>query len=297
VTILQSKPFVENAQALSWVDSALEGDQKALENLSKSLRPLIFNLCQKFFLSPEDAEDNTQEILIRVITKLGLYDRQKGQLITWVLRIAKNHLLDFRRTKGRMEAQVSSFDQYFSALEQVTDAALGDPHHVGPEDRLLAMEANASCLLGMLLCLEQKQRLVIILGDVLEVPAAQGGAIMGVSKDNFRQLLSRARKELHSFMHQRCGLINKANPCRCHKKAKGFLQAGWLHPEKRLWADAHYENAAVFSEENAPKAFSLLETAYAAQFRGLPSYDDPQARVDLPSILADPEVKRLFRLN
>jgi hypothetical protein len=78
VTILQSKPFVENAQALSWVDSALEGDQKALENLSKSLRPLIFNLCQKFFLSPEDAEDNTQEILIRVITKLGLYDRQKG---------------------------------------------------------------------------------------------------------------------------------------------------------------------------------------------------------------------------
>jgi RNA polymerase sigma factor (sigma-70 family) len=165
VTILQSKPFVENAQALSWVDSALEGDQKALENLSKSLRPLIFNLCQKFFLSPEDAEDNTQEILIRVITKLGLYDRQKGQLITWVLRIAKNHLLDFRRTKGRMEAQVSSFDQYFSALEQVTDAALGDPHHVGPEDRLLAMEANASCLLGMLLCLEQKQRLVIILGD------------------------------------------------------------------------------------------------------------------------------------
>jgi RNA polymerase sigma factor (sigma-70 family) len=288
MTILKNKPLIENTQALSWVDSALQGDQKALENLSQSLRPLIFNLCQKFFLSPEDAEDNTQEILIKVITKLGLFDREKGQWVTWVLRIAKNHLLDFRRTKGRMEAQVGSFDQYFSALEQVPDEALSDPHQIGPEDHLLAMEANASCLLGMLLCLEQKQRLVIILGDVLEVPAAQGGAILEVSADNFRQLLSRARKELHSFMHQRCGLINKANPCRCHKKAKGFLQAGWLHPEKRVWADAHYENAAVFSEENAPKAFSLLERAYASQFRGLPSYDDPQAGVDLSNILADP---------
>jgi DNA-directed RNA polymerase specialized sigma24 family protein len=71
MTILKNKPLIENTQALSWVDSALQGDQKALENLSQSLRPLIFNLCQKFFLSPEDAEDNTQEILIRVITKAG----------------------------------------------------------------------------------------------------------------------------------------------------------------------------------------------------------------------------------
>lgn len=51
---------------------------------------------------------------------------------------------------------------------------------------------------------------------------------MEISPDNFRQLLSRARRDLYQFMQNKCGLINSANPCRCAKKTRGFMQMGFL---------------------------------------------------------------------
>jgi hypothetical protein len=51
---------------------------------------------------------------------------------------------------------------------------------------------------------------------------------MGESAANFRQLLSRARHDLYQFMNDKCGLVNQANPCRCARKAGGFMRNGWL---------------------------------------------------------------------
>lgn len=33
---------------------------------------------------------------------------------------------------------------------------------------------------------------------------------------------------MYQFMNDRCGLVNTANPCRCSRKAQGFIRAGWL---------------------------------------------------------------------
>ncbi len=32
-------------------------------------------------------------------------------------------------------------------------------------------------------------------------------------------------------MNQKCGLILESNPCRCPKKTKGFIDAGWVNQE------------------------------------------------------------------
>ena len=44
------------------------------------------------------------------------------------------------------------------------------------------------------------------------------------------------RRDLHNFMHDKCGLVNRANPCRCAKKTRGFMQAGYVDPEHLLFA-------------------------------------------------------------
>lgn len=54
---------------------------------------------------------------------------------------------------------------------------------------------------------------------------------MEIAPDNFRQLLSRARRDLYQFMQNKCGLINSANPCRCAKKTRGFMRMGFLDPD------------------------------------------------------------------
>ena len=47
----------------------------------------------------------------------------------------------------------------------------------------------------------------------------------------FRKRLQRAPADLTAFMNDKCGLINEANLCRCEKKTRAFMDAGWLDPE------------------------------------------------------------------
>ena len=93
-----------------------------------------------------------------------------------------------------------------------------------PEEQLLVEEARRACTLGMLLCLDRRQRLTFILGEILEVGEELGAAALEVSRSNFRQLLARARRQLYGFMGGRCGPIASDNPCRCARKTRAFVR-------------------------------------------------------------------------
>ena len=80
---------------------------------------------------------------------------------------------------------------------------------------LLVEEAKIGCTMGMLLCLDRKQRLIFTLGEILGASDTVGAAVLEMTADNFRQSLARARRDLYSFMSDKCGLVNKSNPCRC----------------------------------------------------------------------------------
>jgi DNA-directed RNA polymerase specialized sigma24 family protein len=70
----------------------------------------------------------------------------------------------------------------------------------------------------MLLCLDREHRSIYILGEILEVTDGMGAELLEISRENFRQRLARARRKLHNFMNDKCGLVNRANRCRCAKK-------------------------------------------------------------------------------
>jgi len=63
----------KDLQAL--VDLALQGDKKALENLIKSFQDRIFSLAVKMLYFTQDAEDATQEILIKIVTRLNSFKK------------------------------------------------------------------------------------------------------------------------------------------------------------------------------------------------------------------------------
>ena len=52
------------------VQKALDGDRQALEQLIQLHQPFIYNVAWKMVHDPNDALDLTQEVLIKVITKL-----------------------------------------------------------------------------------------------------------------------------------------------------------------------------------------------------------------------------------
>src|SRR5207245_7477730 len=153
---------------------------------------------------------------------------------TWLYRIVVNHVLNTKR--GRLEPEAMTFGCYGHGLDSTPDLDLPDQESVGADVHVLVEEARITCTSGMLLCLDREQRLIYILGAIFEVTDTVAAELLEISRENFRQRLARARRDLHHFIHDKCGLVNRTNPCRCAKKTRGFMQAGYIDPKNLLFA-------------------------------------------------------------
>jgi hypothetical protein len=126
----------------------------------------------------------------------------------------------------------------------------------------------------MLMCLDRRQRLAFVLGEIFGVTSEQGAEIMEISSANFRQLLTRARRDLYQFMQNKCGLVNATNPCRCTKKAGAFMRNGWLDPSRCQFTPERVASV----REAAPDRLEELQAvqrAYAELYRETPLTNAP----------------------
>ena len=69
------------------IQAAISGDKPALERVIRSVQDRVHRLAMRMLANPDDAAEATQEILIRVVTKLSTY-RGESAFETWVYRIA-----------------------------------------------------------------------------------------------------------------------------------------------------------------------------------------------------------------
>ncbi len=222
----------EDARDRELVQAARAGSSEALEELVRRHQGFLHNLALRMVYTPEDAEDATQEILVKAVTKLASYEG-RSRFRTWLYRIAVNHLLNMQRTRreGRL-----TFAAFAKGLDDAPAEELPDRTQVPVDVKLLVEEARLGCTMAMLLCLDREQRLVYALGEILGASDAVGAEVMDIGRDAFRQKLSRARKDLHGFMNEKCGLVNPSNPCRCEKKTRAFMRAGYVDPANLRFA-------------------------------------------------------------
>ncbi|MDX2139102.1 MAG: RNA polymerase sigma factor [Chloroflexota bacterium] len=223
--------------------AAKDGSKDALEEVVRQVQGTVYNLAIRMLKSPADAEDATQEILIRLVTHLGQF-RGESQFMTWVYRVASNVLINIARGDGR-RSEVS-FDDLSLRLEESLTAYEATPEE-WHENAALTEEVKRSCTLGMLLCLDVEDRMALVLGEVYEVSSNEGAAIMGISSTAYRKRLSRARQQLVDFMSKQCGLINPDSVCRCHKHVGNKVRAGLLNPTQLTYVQPGLRSAA-----NAP---------------------------------------------
>src|SRR5260370_13355266 len=163
-------------------------------------------------LHRQDAEEVTQEVLIKAITRLSTF-QGNSQFRSWLYRISANHVLNMERRGGEM--QPLTFSGYADAINETPDLDLPDPKSIPVDVPLIVEEAKISCTTGMLLCLDRKQRLVFTLGEIFGASDIIGSEILEMSPDNFRQSLARAPRDLYQFINAQSGLMNPSNPCRC----------------------------------------------------------------------------------
>lgn len=208
---------------------------------------------------PADAEDATQEILVRVITGLDSF-RGESAFRTWVYRVASNHLLTTR--KRRAERREWTFEDFSGDLDRGL-AAGGQPVETDVERRLLAREVKIGCSLGMLLCLDRGHRLAYVLGEILELDAPTGAEVLDITPAAFRKRLSRARGRLHGFLRRKCGLVDADNPCRCDRRVGYAIAEGRVDPDRLLFAGGKDDSRVLRGVEEVEElrdAAAVLET-------------------------------------
>jgi len=201
------------------INKCLNGDRKSLEQLINSVRDNIFNMALKFLYSKEDAEDATQEILIKILTNLSKF-KTESKFKTWTYRIATNYLINLKKTK--IEQRNMSFDYYANDLK-----VFNSPKDYNlPDKELLEKEMKTSCTLAMLQCLNREHRVAFILGSILKIKSNIGAEITDTSPSNFRKRVEKSRKLLSNFMNKNCGVYNPKNPCRCNARINTGIKLG-----------------------------------------------------------------------
>jgi RNA polymerase sigma factor (sigma-70 family) len=236
---------------------------------------------------PQDAEDATQEILVKALAGLSSFEG-RSRFRTWLYRIVVNHVLNTRR--GRREPSTLTFGCYAHGLDATPSLDPPDERSAPADVGLLVTEARLTCTTGMLLCLDREQRLTYILGEIFEVTDAVGAALLQISRPTFRQRLARARRDLHSFMNDKCGLVNPANPCRCAAKTRGFIDAGWVDPRNLLFARERVRQVREVARTRAD-ALATLDAACAEVFRRHPFHESRDLVPALRRLLDSPEFR------
>jgi RNA polymerase sigma factor (sigma-70 family) len=211
------------------VRRAVDGERDAMHEMVVAIQDDIYGIAIRMLWSCADAEDATQEILVRVVTRLAQFDF-RANFRTWVYRVAVNYLLDVRKSA------VERMRMTFQAMAEDLATGLSDAGPAASDHSVLVEEVKIGCTLAMLQCLDRGHRAAYILGEILELPAPEAAAALDIDAAAFRKRLERSRARIVEHMNAQCGIVSDV-ACGCHRRVPAAIALGRVHPDRHNFAD------------------------------------------------------------
>jgi RNA polymerase sigma factor (sigma-70 family) len=170
-------------------DRARGGDDRALDELCRLMRPRLYRAAWSVLRDADDADDVAQEALVRAVTKRFLF-LGSGSVGGWMTRIALNLAKNRRRDHGRRGQIVSEA----LPAELVARGALADDV-ARPDDAVIAALDRAR-LEAAVAELSERQQDVVRLRAIVGLDFKAVGETLGITEENARVTFSQARKKL-----------------------------------------------------------------------------------------------------
>ncbi len=169
------------------VKRCLAGDSDAVRSLVDAYQGVVYGLCYRVVRHRQDAEDITQDVLLRALRSLGRWDSRRP-LRPWILAIAAN----------RCRTHLAQHARRPTPRDKMADVA--DPR--GPErDHELAEELNLA-----LDALRPEYRLVVAMFHEQNMPYDEISQAIGHPVGTVKVWLHRARRELARRLGRRAAL-------------------------------------------------------------------------------------------
>ncbi|MEC7369144.1 MAG: sigma-70 family RNA polymerase sigma factor [Pseudomonadota bacterium] len=170
-----------------------KGNQDAFQQLLHVHVDAINRFARRMSGNSHEADDITQETMLRLWQHAHKFDSRRSKLTTWLHSIARNLCMDHHRKNAR-----------FTPLEERSDdlckgATSGGTETPGPEINLHTIQTE-SLVHGALLSLPERQRSALVLSYYQQLPNQAVAEILAVSLSATESLLARARRNLKQIL-------------------------------------------------------------------------------------------------
>jgi RNA polymerase sigma-70 factor (ECF subfamily) len=190
------------ADEAALVAGVAAADQGAYRRLMAAHLPAVNRYAQRMLLDPDEADDVTQEVFLRLWTEAARYRPQAARLSTWLHRIAHNLCID-RLRRRTCELPVGD------AAEPGAGAEASAPPTAAVEDAVpdvsLARRRDIDVLRRALAALPERQRSALLLTHYQELPNRDVAVILELSVDALESLLARARRSMRRQLEAEYG--------------------------------------------------------------------------------------------
>lgn len=176
------------------IKQSQKGNVDAFEELIKDYKKVAYNIALRVLRNKEDAEDISQEALLKVFKNIGSFNMQSTFKV-WMYRIVVNTCLDFKRKK---KVETYSIDEKLQTEDSELTKEISD--NSNNPDVILGKKLESKMLSDAVNELEEDFRIAIVLRDLQGFSYKEIAAMLSCSEGTVKSRINRARKKLKDIL-------------------------------------------------------------------------------------------------
>jgi len=186
----------------------------SFEKIYEDYYPKILQYVKRM-VGSQDAEDIAQDIFDKVNRGLKGF-QAKSKLSTWIYRIATNTVID--RSRSASFKHAADHTVHEDSVDHEAQSLL--PVHKPPvTDQVVIQKEMSDCVNEFIDDLPSDYKSVIVLSDIEGLTNMEIAEILGISIDNVKIRLHRARTKLKAALNEGCDFYhNEQNVLACDRK-------------------------------------------------------------------------------
>jgi RNA polymerase sigma-70 factor (ECF subfamily) len=191
---LEALKAVSETNGVELIKRARGGDGAAWEEIVSLFSRRIFNLAYRFTSSVSAAEDLTQEVFIRIYKTLDQYDPKQGDLSNWLMRLARNLIIDDYRHRQRnpQNSMADAVDDHQYHLRAIGTSA----------QKEIERKELASQVQDGIDKLPDDLRTCVILRDIEELSYQEIVDVLKIPEGTVKSRINRGRIELAKILRR-----------------------------------------------------------------------------------------------
>lgn len=175
------------------VRRCIAGDEAAWEQIVAGYSRRVYSLAYRFTGSHEAAEDLAQEVFMRVYRTLDQYDAQAGMLSNWLMRVARNLIIDDWRKRARTPTETG---------DDLTDHEYHLRSEIESPQGAVERRELGSQIETAIQKLSPELRMCIILRDVEELSYQEIVDLLKIPEGTVKSRINRGRIELAKILRR-----------------------------------------------------------------------------------------------